>query len=52
MKQRSNNLRKATFGWRADRWRMETNVEEIEGEIEKGSEEPKGRGVKNKRATK
>ena len=31
---------------------METSVEEIEGEVEKGSEEPKGRGVWNKRTTK
>ena len=29
--------------WRADRWRMKTSVEEIEGEVEKGSEEYRGR---------
>ena len=31
---------------------METSVEEIGGEVEKGNEEPKGRGVRNERATK
>ena len=31
---------------------METSVEEIEGDVEKGSEEPKGRGVRSERATK
>ena len=34
--------------WRANQWRMETTMEEIEGEVEKGSEESKGRGVPNK----
>ena len=34
--------------WRANHWRMETTMEEIEGEVEKGSEESKGRGVPNK----
>ena len=38
--------------WRADRWRIETSVEEIEEEVEKGSEESKGRRVRDKRATK
>ena len=31
---------------------METSVEGIEGEVEKGREEPKDRGVWNERATK
>ena len=33
-----------------DRWSMETSVEETEGEVEKGSEEPKDRAVQNERA--
>ena len=35
--------------WRANRWRMETSMEEIEEEVEKRSEESKGRGVLNER---
>ena len=31
---------------------METTMEEIEEEVGKGSEESKGRGVQNERATK
>ena len=38
--------------WRADQWRMETSMKEVEGEVEKGSEETKGGGVQNERVTK
>ena len=48
-----SSLREATLDrWRANRWRMETSIEEIEGKVEKGGEESKGRGVQNERATK
>ena len=38
--------------WRANQWRIETSMEEIEGKVEKESEKSKERGVQNERATK
>ena len=51
-RENTNSGRQHSDRWRADRWRLETSIEEIEGEVEKGSEEPKDRGVRNERATK